>query len=520
MRRGLIVVAAMSALLALPSAASAAFTLGVASGEIRSTTAQVWGHSTTGGPVIAELSLRRSFIGPKATHTLIARATNDNNVQVVWTGLLPNRTYYYRFVKGSLRSQIGTFHSAPSATANQTIRFALSGDADAQKAPGATAPFYNRFEVYRRMALEHNTFNVNMGDTIYSDSEVPGAGALATTVAQKWAKYRQNLALPNLANFRGATGLYSHWDDHEFVNDYTRFENGSAIYASGVKAFRDYAPVHYTASEGLYRSFRWGANLEVFFLDERSFRSAKAPVGGACTNGGREDLAPTAPQNVRNIFAALVPSLRNPPPPYCLTRLYAPNRTMLGPAQYARFTRAVDASTARFKVIMNEVPIQQFFALPYDRWEGYEFERIRLVNFLRNNVKNVVFLTTDDHANLINGVHLRTLGPQGPDDNKGIFEFTTGPVATMSFSKEISGPGGANNPNAGSLVTKLFFLGNPPNGLAMRCAATDVFSYLEVSVNRFVMRFTPKDGSGRLVTQPQATPANKACGPFVIPYRP
>lgn len=42
---------------------------------------------------------------------------------------------------------------------------------------------------------------------------------------------------------------------------------------------------------------------------------------------------------------------------------------------------------------MNEVPIQQFYALPYDRWEGYEADRQRVLNGLQG-VKNVVFLTT------------------------------------------------------------------------------------------------------------------------------
>ena len=37
----------------------------------------------------------------------------------------------------------------------------------------------------------------------------------------KWAKYRRNLSYGHLRNLRRATGLYSHWDDHEFVNDFT-----------------------------------------------------------------------------------------------------------------------------------------------------------------------------------------------------------------------------------------------------------------------------------------------------------
>ena len=70
------------------------------------------------------------------------------------------------------------------------------------------------------MLNEKNDFNVHFGDTIYSDSRGTGSGALASTVEEKWAKYRQNLGLANLVNLRKATGFYSHWDDHEFVNNF------------------------------------------------------------------------------------------------------------------------------------------------------------------------------------------------------------------------------------------------------------------------------------------------------------
>ena len=48
-------------------------------------------------------------------------------------------------------------------------------------------------------------------------------------------------------------------------------------------------------------------------------------------------------------------------------------------------------------MIINEVPIQQFYALPYDRWEGYEAERQELLEFLKNRVENAVFL---DHRRI------------------------------------------------------------------------------------------------------------------------
>ena len=166
--------------------------------------------------------------------------------------------------------------------------------------------------------------------------------------------------------------------------------NGAFLWSHATPGQTDYAPVTYTSANGLYRTFRWGRNLELFFLDERSFRSAKASAGGACDNGGSPDLAPTAPLAVRAAFAALIPSLAKPPPAACVERIRDPSRTMLGESQFTRFTNAIARSNATFKVIVNEVPIQQFYALPYDRWEGYEAERKKLLLFLQSNTNNVI----------------------------------------------------------------------------------------------------------------------------------
>ena len=164
------------------------------------------------------------------------------------------------------------------------------------------------------MQAEGNDFNIGLGDTIYSDSEVPGKlNPVALTVEQKWGKYRLNLGEEPLADLRGAAGFYSHWDDHEFINDFSPFESvfssgtidGQELYERGVKAFTDYAPVDFSSRDGLYRTQRWGKNLELFFLDERSFRSAKASKDGVCDNpqtgqpGPRADRAAEHPKQVR-----------------------------------------------------------------------------------------------------------------------------------------------------------------------------------------------------------------------------
>ena len=502
MRRALIVVALAALMLAVvqAEAATPTFRHGVAAGEVTSTSAILWTRAPATGNVRLVVRLGSEVV---AARVLQAAAANDLTVQSRITGLRPGRRYTYLFTRGVRVSETGTFTTAPTPSADRRVRFALSGDADAT--PGANGtPAFNRFQVYGRMAAERNDFNINIGDTIYSDSEVGGSPA-AKTAAEKWAKYKQGLALPGLRTLRASAGLYSHWDDHEFVNDFSHSEHGVAIYGAGVKAFRDYSPVTYSPSHGLYRSVRWGKHLELIFLDERSFRSAKA--SRVCDG----DLAPTAPPAVRAAFVPLVPALAASVSAECLATISDPRRTMLGARQYAAFTKEIAASAATWKVVVNEVPIQQYYTLPYDRWEGYASERERLLRFLERNVRNVVFLTTDQHANLIGEIRYRTL--EAPVESSGMWEVVTGPVATNTFSKSIENLLGTRG--TASAIAALFFKPQPPRGIGMRCAALDVYSYAQVTVTARTLTVAPRDAAAKPVREATGVP----CAPLVLTAR-
>ena len=480
------------------------FRYGVAAGEIT----RDLGHpldARTGsgcrdGPGLAE-SLAcgepARHCGGDARSVRSARSRSGSRAQ-------PGSRYYYGFAQRRSRSRRGTFVTAPGSTTSANVRFAISGDADATPGDGRKARFQHLSGLWPRWRTRRTT-STSISATPSTRTARSPARRSRGRSARSGRKYRLGLTLPALEWLRRSAGLYSHWDDHEFINDFSRAEHGGAIYAAGVKAFTDYAPVAKPSANGLYRTFRWGKNLELFFLDERSFRSAKATQ--VC--GG--DLAPTAPQAVRDAFSTLAPGLKNPVAPACLAAINDPSRTMLGARQFAAFTKAIEASTATWKVIVNEVPIQQFYALPYDRWEGYAAERERLLRFLQANVRNVVFLTTDTHANLVNEVRYRTLG--GAPEGTGIWEVVTGPVATNSFAKEIDGYLGQKG--AGTAIGALFFKPPPPNGMGMRCAALDTFSYSEVSVTAKRLTVAMKDAKGRPVREATGV----ACAPLVLTAR-
>jgi alkaline phosphatase D len=479
------------------------FAYGVAAGEITPTSAKLWTRAPKAGAVT--LTVIEATKKPTVrTFTLRAVVANDLTVQRVVGGLTPATEYRYTFAQRGAAgtSAPGLVRTAPLASANALVRFAISGDADATPAANGK-PGFNRYEIYGRMAAEQNNFNINLGDTIYSDSELSGSRR-AVTVAAKWQKYRYGLALPALQRLRSSAGLYSQPDDHEYLNDFSVPELGKTLYSAGVKAFADYAPVSWLPTSGFYRTFRWGKNLELYVLDERSFRSAK--VANQCAG----DLAPTLPVGVRAAFATLIPPLVSPVPPGCRQAIDDPARTMLGAAQEATFLRAIKASKATFKVVVNEVPMQQFYQRPYDRWEGYAAARQRLLEGLVG-VKNVVFLTTDTHANLFGEIRLRTL--EGAPIGTGIYEAVTGPVATNTYAKEIDSAFGQKG--VGDLVTSLFLKPPPPRGIGMACAATDVYSYSEVVVTAATLTVTPKTAAGARVREKTGA----VCAPLVITAR-
>jgi phosphodiesterase/alkaline phosphatase D-like protein len=524
---------AVSAGLLAPAVAVAdppGFGYGVSAGEIRATSAMLWTRADTSGPVLLQLSrsaartrcsltaarpgLRRA---PVVRRVLTASASTDNAVLTTVRGLAPATTYHYRFCARSATSRAGRFTTAPPARSSDTVRFGLTGDADGTINPATNAPAYNRFEVYRRMVTEGNDFNVNLGDVMYSDSAVAGVPP-ALSLPDKWAKYRLNLSYPNLRRLRSSTGLYSHWDDHEFVDDFSVPVQGQALFDAGRKAFLDYNPVRYRRSTGLYRTFRGGRNVDMFFLDERALRSAPADTNPACQNPvtGLPEPLPELPENIR---ATVGPQLNLPSrtplaaPAACAAVMNDPARTMLGKTQLHAFENAVRRSHATFKIIINEVPIQQIYWEPYDRWEGYGAERDEILRLLMKQVRNVLFLTTDFHANLVNRIRLNTFPDHGASVDTGMVDIVTGPVAlkTMAVDTDLK----TGRPGASEIMRR-FFKAPRPAGLGMSCAALNTYSYAEVTATSAAVRVTLKDAAGRPVTE---TPSGPTCPSITIPRR-
>jgi phosphodiesterase/alkaline phosphatase D-like protein len=435
MRRSwlLLLLAAVLAGLALPAYAQAVtFTHGVASGDVTPTSAITWTRvNTATNPVQVTVSTQSDFSTVAFRAKAPALAANDFTVKIDATGLTPATKYFYRFDAFGVFSPTGTFRTAPGPSVPASVHFTYTGDSDGTKSPDRPASFGN-FEVLNAERAENGAFWGYLGDTIYSDSDLRANGP-ATTLPQYRAAYKENRTYGALRNLFKSTSTYAFADDHEVVNDYDAETVDPTRYATGRKAFLEYMPIregvfpHDPSCVGdpMFRKYSWGKDVDIIVLDERSCRSSEAVAKQACNN----DLAPTAPPALRQSFG-FPPN----PPAGCLDAINQPGRTMLGPVQKQLLKDALLNSTAKFKFVMNQDPIQQFYVVPYDRWEGYGAERKELLNFLLlRNIKNVTFLTTDTHATLFNQVFV-------DHDSRPAtlaYDAVTGPIATHTFDAEI-----------------------------------------------------------------------------------
>src|SRR5262249_56138346 len=83
------------------------------------------------------------------------------------------------------------------------------------------------------------------------------------------------------------------WDDHETLNNWYPTKvldeawkkkgytdtSVALLSARAKKAFLEYMPVRFNAEDGeqIYRALRYGPHLDIFVLDERSYRGPNSP---------------------------------------------------------------------------------------------------------------------------------------------------------------------------------------------------------------------------------------------------
>ena len=444
-------------------------THGIASGDVTDHSAVIWSRANKQAQMHVEYDTNSNFSSSSKSLTITTinvNETTDFTGHAKIDGLRPDTLYYYRVwfttkqgqdiknndsSKGSIvldssSSITGTFRTSPDNSTSKTVRFVIGGDLGGHRYCRRVDLGYPIFSIIKALSPDFFIFN---GDQIYADDVCPAnqgpedvvgwyniQGNFPSVTDEKvnWANLSQlqdiynkhweyNRADPHIQSLLQNTSIYSQADDHEVVNDYggnwsylsnaTKDRTGfSNLVKAGLKAFFNFSPLDGNNSSNteevnrIYRSFSWGKDLDLFLLDAHSYRS-------------RSELDDT--------------------PEY--------NKTLLGKAQFQWLEQSLLNSTATWKVISTDVPftVPSCFTnqLGCDSWatnssafkKTFVRERNDLLKYLDdNNIKNVVFITTDVHfpANVI-----VNQDPNNDGDRIILYEIVCGPFAAITYPTTI-----------------------------------------------------------------------------------
>ena len=317
-------------------------------------------------------------------------SSRDFTVKVDADGLLPNTWYYYQFSVGNKVSAIGRTKTA-AETGLDRLRL---GVVSCSSFP------HGYFNVYRILS-ERNDLDaiVHLGDYIYEY----GVGEYGEKSLEKQRDLLPKHEIVSLTDYRQRHNLYKRdldlqavhqqypfivtWDDHEFAND--TWKDGAENHNEGEgdflvrkekakQAYFEWMPIRHQPEDlgSCYRKLPFGNLVDLMMLDTRVEGRDEAPSG-------------LYAQQIR----------------------HDANRTLMGFEQEAWLHNQLKASTAKWKVLGQQVQIQQLgpVALPdklgggisffLDTWDGYTATRERLFNFIDdNNIDNMVVLTGDIHS--------------------------------------------------------------------------------------------------------------------------
>jgi alkaline phosphatase D len=317
----------------------------------------------------------------------------------------------------------------------RTITFAYSGD-EAGQGWGIN-PEWGGYRLYEAMRRHSPDFFIHSGDQIYADGPIAAEvktddgrvwknltteekSKVAETLEEFRAAFAYNLLDENKRRFAAETAFLVQWDDHETRNnwypgqiidvDAYKVKSASLLSAYARQAMFEYNPMRFDGedAERVYRHIAYGSALDVFMLDERSYRGPNSPNR----------------QPVLNDEAAF-----------------------LGATQFAWLRRSLLNSTATWKLIASDMPIS--LVVPdlnpdvpkgtFEAWangdngppSGRELEIAGLLSFIKNNgIKNVVWVTAD--------VHYAQAIRYAPDrarftDFDPFWEFVAGPINAGTF---------------------------------------------------------------------------------------
>jgi alkaline phosphatase D len=393
-RRFLTTAATGAGVLAMPYLSRAAdrprVSHGVQSGDVGADGGVVWARADRPSQMMVEVATTESFANARALPPIAALPESDFTAKMLLENLPAGQDIFYRIrfrdlshTDVSSEPVVGRFRTAPAD--RRDVSFVWGGDVAGQG--WGINPDDGGMVTYAAMLKHRPDFLLHSGDTIYADGviqaevkladgkiwkniTVPEKAKVAETLDEFRGAHKYNFLDDNLRAFNAEVPIFVQWDDHEVMNNWSPSKQIPEIYkvrdiellaARAGQAFHEMYPMRESIVEPgrVYRTLNYGPHLDVFMLDERSYR------GG---NGAN------------------------------LQTSYGPDSYFIGPDQMAWLKRALLNSRATWKVIASDMPLSlivyddaakkmgsEAFAQGDDPPRGREFEIADILRFIKTS---------------------------------------------------------------------------------------------------------------------------------------
>ena len=414
-------------------------TSGLQSGDVHGGRAVFWSRTDRPANAIFEWSTTESFKTVNTLPAIAASAESDYTVKILAEGLPADQEIFYRvrfqdLAHINVESEVVTGHlrSAPAGLRN--VSFVWSGDTVGQGWGIDTDR--GGMKIYSAMLKHDPDFFIHSGDNIYADgalkSEVklpdgtmwknivtPEKAKVAETLDEFRGQYKYNLMDANFLSLYKQVPVFTQWDDHEVLNNWSSSKDLSSddrykeksielIASRAAQAFHEYMPIATTLAEPrrVYRKIGYGPLLDVFMLDMRTYRGPNSD-NLQTTEGGEA--------------------------------------AFLGAEQLAWLKRELANSKATWKVIAADMPLSLVVWNNADAKKGFEavsnnnngaplgreLEFADLLRFIKAaGVKNTVWLTADVHYT---AAHYYNPDKAAFQDFEPFWEFVSGPLNAGTF---------------------------------------------------------------------------------------
>ncbi|MBB4257910.1 MULTISPECIES: alkaline phosphatase [unclassified Bradyrhizobium] len=409
-------------------------THGVQSGDVTVDGGVVWARTDRPAQMLVEVATTESFRDARALPPIAALPESDFTAKMLIENLPGGQDIFYRVRFRDLSHSaiegepvVGRFRTAPAD--RRDVSFVWGGDVAGQG--WGINPDDGGMFTFSAMRKHRPDFFLHSGDTIYADgpivSEVkladgklwknvtiPEKTKVAETLDEYRAAHKYNLIDDNLRAFNAEVPIFVQWDDHEVTNNWSLSKELPAAYkerdiallaARAGRAFHEMYPMRESIVEPgrVYRQISYGPHLDVFVLDERSYRGP---------NGANLETA------------------------------YGPASYFLGPDQIAWLKRGLLNSRATWKVIASDMPLSLVVAdTPKGGSEaiaqgdgpvrGREFEIADILRFIKMApISNTVWLTADVHYA---AAHYYDPNKAQFQEFEPFWEFVSGPLHAGTF---------------------------------------------------------------------------------------